>query len=440
MFRLKNNSGFSLVEMMVAAGITGILVLGGMRVIEYFTKETKRELGKMDSLSEFNLLTQDFLKFTENAGISTVYLNLPVKTKNCGKDEPCLKKLSGNTYVETAAGDIPSELRDNVCIQFYWDGNGRPESGRAYPEKAKNKDEITEIRPLDTASFQKGNELSVTWTLKDEKSPPIPLLKMRDHQVVLKFLRGEHFGLSKLNNKGKYLHSFYESEESPETVKQLTGYPFLIYNSLLNRHYTIQYAQEIISCKENASRCKSLLPKMSPSEVNNKSLSLESGADFPNKVFAIKFKEINFDTSIFKELKDRYKLPAECLASWGKGMQPQENYLFPSRAFSVSQDDSDSADLGGKDPVNVIHLSHYYTSAELSQDVRKGLMVAVPIDIVTFKVQRMGDTKRLQLVSELWHATDIKRKIKINDLKAPFVLARKLGSPELNLWYNPPKD
>ena len=436
----KNHSGYSLTEIMIAAGIIGIVSLAGMRAFQYFNKETKKELSKMDNLAEFNLLAQDFLKFAESAGISTAYLNLPVKTSGCSATEPCVRKLVNNTLVNPKAGEVPQAITQNACIQFYWDGKGSLDYQLAYPEKPNRKDEIVNIENLNLSSFQNNADIVASWTLKDEKSPPFMLLKLREKQVILKYLRGSKFEISRSSNTNNLRHAFFESDESPETVGQLKGFPFLIYNSILNNHFTIQYAKDIIPCKERASECKTLLGKISQTPATDVELSANSNSKFPDKVFAIHFENINFDKSPFREIKNNYSVPAKCLGSgWGQGKQSPGDYLFPSKAFSVAEPDSSTSDLGGIDPVNVLHLSHYYTGVNLSQDLKKGLMVALPIDIVSYKIKKTKDSKQLQLLTDQWHATENKEKVRISNLKGPLFITRKLGSPEIGLWYNPLK-
>lgn len=434
------SSGYSLTEMMIAASIIGIVALAGTRAVEYFNKQTKRELNKMDNLAEFNLLAKDFLKFAESAGISTAYLNLPIRTSGCSEDGPCIKKLVDNKLVNPDSGEIPSEVSKNACVQFYWDGKGQLDYQAAYPEKNNRKDEIVAIENLNLTSFQNNADIVASWTLKNEKSPPFTMLKLKDKQIVLKYLRGSKFEISRSNNTGNLRHAFFESDESPSEVTKLKGVPFLIYNSILNNHYTIQFASSIISCKENEGECKNLLTKISQNPGSHAELSANSSSDYPNKVFAIQFEAINFDKSPFKELIQNYALPSSCSAStWGKGKQSATEYLFPTKAFSVYEPDSAIADLGGSEAINVIHLSHYYTGVGLSQDLKKGLMVALPIDIVSYQVKRPEGKLGLQLVTNEWHATENIEKVRIANLKGPIHITRKLGTPEIGLWYNPLK-
>lgn len=435
------NRGFSLPEILIAMAILSVIVLGGMQAYNYFITQTTNEARKMDDLTEFNLLTKDLLKFSEGAGISTAFLNNPVRVSGCGTDEPCLRKLANEGFIDAPAGEIPSTIASNTCIQFYRDAKGKLEGKKAYGDKNYT-DKIYETRDIELVSNPE--ELYATWTLKDENSPPIMMMKMRETSTTLYYLRTAVTSLSRTNNASKNLqYAFFESESSVGDVKTLEGTPFLIYNSLYNSHYTIQYAEDIISCQEEFNACqklsKDISPLVPPETDDNRrdTIKTASGADYPNKVFIIKFKPIDLNADFFKDVLTRQNLPADCLTAWGEGRQPKEQYFFPSFTYSVWQEDSGAGDIGN-DALNLLHLSHYYTTRDNST-TGKGLMVAVPIDIFRYRVDKAAFSNRYSLVSELWHAAEIKQKVKISNLKGPFTMSRKIGSSELGIWYNPLK-
>lgn len=433
---LKSERGFSLTEIMIAMGIMAVVAFGGFQAYEYFVKQTKKEASKMDDLSEFNLLTKDLLKFAEGAGISTAYLNLPIKVKDCDESEPCLKKLVNESFKNLEAGEIPPILQSQTCIQFFRDANAVLDQKKAYPDKI-DKDKVFEIKDMEIETPTV--ETFATWTLKDENSPPIILMKSREGGVVMNLIRQPTVEVSIDNNINNVRYALYQSDAPLEEIMKVKEYPFLIYNSLYNNHYVIQQASDIISCGQDESGCKTLIEKISRTTLDssfNGTVAVDAG--WPSKVYAIKFDAINFSTPFFQNVLTQQKLPADCKTSWGDGKQPADNYFFPSFAYSVWQESGVGADLAGPDAVNILNLSHYYTTRGQS-NTGKGLMVALPIDIFSYKVEKQADGKTLSLVSELWHATEIKKKTKIFNLKGPFSLTRKLGSPELGIWYNPLK-
>lgn len=436
-FNVSNNKGFTLVEMVIAAGIMSVVVFGGFQAYQYFNSQTSKEAKKMDDISEFNALTKDLLQFTEGAGISTFYLNLPIKTGSCNDTEPCVRELVGEKFV-APTGSVPSTLTSNTCMQFYKDAKGKIESKPAYPGKMYM-DKLWEAKPIELALTQ---ELYATWPLKDTSSPPFMMIKNRDSSIFLRQISKRSEVSRKLvANHGGLAHSFYTSDSPKEALLKLQGYPFLTYSAIMNNQYLIQYAHEIVSCKDNSARCLNLMKKLPTTETDwtDAKLTTEFEATYPDKVYAIEFKPIDFNQPFFKEILDRQALSNDCLSSWGDGKQPVSGSFFPSSTLSVSGAITDapiSYDIT-EVPQNQLYLNKY--AYERMANQKNGAWVALPIDIITFRVEQEGAQAPLQLISQMWHHTEIKKKTKIHNLKAPFTLTRKLGSPEMGIWYNPIK-
>jgi prepilin-type N-terminal cleavage/methylation domain-containing protein len=429
-----NSKGFTLVEMMIATGIMTIVVFGGFQAYQYFNSQTIKEAKKMDDLSEFNALTKDLVSFTEGGGISTFYLNQPVKTKNCNDTEPCVRQLVGQNFVAPTSA-LPNGLTGNDCMQFYSDAGGKLEGKKAYPGKITVGEKIWKPKVLELSDAQ---ELYATWILKDETSPPFLMAKTRDASVFLRLLRGPQSTIERISSHGGLQHAFFDSDATKEAVTGLVGYPFLIYNALYNNQYNIQYAQEIISCTDHRSDCIALMQKVqNMAGLNDVAISNITGAIFPDQVFAVLFRPIDFQVPFFKNIVDRQQLPSTCLSSWGNGIQSSSDYFFPTKALSVSLDPDETNSELGTNPLNLFYLSKYATKRDMP--VVKGIFVAMPIDIVTYKVEAGASSGVNQLVSELWHHTEIKKKTKIHKLTSPFTVVRKLGSPEMGMWYNPIK-
>jgi prepilin-type N-terminal cleavage/methylation domain-containing protein len=437
-----NEKGFTIVEMMIAAAIMVVVVLGGIAAYNHFRSQTVVEISKMDDISQFNLLTKDLITFSEGAGISTFYLNMPIKTTSCTDDLPCVRQLDNKTFVNPT-GSMPPELSGKDCIQFYKDAEGKLESKMAYPGKPALKDKIWDNPEIDLASMTR--ELYATWVLKDPASPPFLMMKTRDSSVYLSLLRTK-LQKSRQENQASnnVLYAAFESDSDVDVIKNLKGYPFLIYNSTFISHYTIQFAEDIIDCKNNLEVCKDYTKKIGAvvgldlntlNNTNATNFGPFIGASSTDKVYFIKFSPIDFSQPFFQNIYTGNDLPSDCQTSWGEGLQPSSQYLFPTKALSVSEVSEEISDLKPA-PINVLHLNHHYGDKPSGQ-IEKGIMVALPIDIITFKIEQASENDPKNLVTELWHHTEIKKKTKIYNLKSPFILTRKLGSQELGIWYNP---
>jgi prepilin-type N-terminal cleavage/methylation domain-containing protein len=450
--KMLSQKGFSLTEIMVATGLMGLVTLGAFQTYNYFNKETHKEILKMGDLTEFNQLTRDLLKFSEGAGVSTVYLNLPYKTKNCdaNKGEPCLMILKDGKFVPADSSEVPDTITKKTCAQFFKESAGTLSGRRAYSGKGST-DTLMELEDMQVR-LPSDKELMATWPLIDEKSTPFLLMKMREGGMYMNMLKKptEISRSSNMSNR-KVPYSFFEYEVSPDdpklsinNVKKMQGYPFLIYNSFLPAHFTVQYAHDIISCRERRSDCLAIIGQINPSvssDATDESLTNDFSTKFPDNVFAIEYRPLDFEKPFFSKIIENQRLPSECYSVWDPLKQDPKNYFFPSAAYSVYQlNPSSISDLAGSEPLNVLHLNHYYTGVNLTgmgTAINKGVMVALPLDIISYKVEKNANGKDLSLVSELWHATEIKKKTKIEKLKGPFMMTRKLGSSELGLWYNP---
>jgi hypothetical protein len=205
----------------------------------------------------------------------------------------------------------------------------------------------------------------------------------------------------------------------------LINHPFLIYNSVYNNHFTIQYAEDIVSCELKKDECDDFIKNIKTDPMN----------DY-KEIYAVKFSSLDLQHDFFSRTSTLQNLSKNChLKSWGNGKQTDEEYFFPTKAYSIFQN-GDSGDLAGSEDLNVLHLSHYYTSIGMNKN-GAGLLAAVPIDIIRYMVEESEDGKIKKLVAQLWHPVETLKKTKISKLNGPFVVTRKLGSSELGLWYNP---
>ena len=476
-------------EVMVAGGILSLVLLSAGGAYRFFNKETKKEFQKMDKISEFNQLTRDLMKFTEGAGISTAYLNFPVRIRGCTFDsagfpkEPCVAKVVDGKLVAPSESDFPDQWKGAACTQFFKDGRGSLVQRRAYPGKARN--DLLNIIEDKQVKSNPSVELVAAWPMIDENSAPFLMLKQKDNAQYFTMLKGPPSEISKITDlavnggEGKQ-YSFFEvkvddansaveTENINKVISSSLNVPFLIYNAFFTNHYTIQYVADIKSCRDNYSFCQKELKDISRTTgsdfsrtglSNDAALSLDLATNYPKNVFAVKFKAIELHEGsnvtdpyfrpIFKDpATGVQRLPSDCLSAWDINKQGVAEYFFPSKSYSISSTDAVSSDITGSDPLNILYLSHYYTSvglAGISSATAKGVMVAVPIDIITYRVLLKGNantsTAVRNLIARRWYppgTTPLKDALRIQHLQNPFVVTRRIGTPEMGIWYNPVK-
>lgn len=446
---MKNQKGFTLVEIVVAVGIMGIVTYAGVSAYQYFMGQSKKELKKLDNISEFTLFAKDVAKLAEGAGISTYYLNFPI-TKSCGQASqgsiattPCLQTLdSKEVFHPITSTDLPSNLNNpnNLCIQFYRDAFGSLKRKKAFPGDNSRKEDLLHNEAF-TYDFDKS--VYATWPLVDESSKPFVVMKRRSDGLVLRTMDAP---FSASNPSSQY--AFFKAQ-GELNISQLEGYPFLIYGSLFVDQFMIHVAEDIVSCHENRAFCDS------QAQTYNSCMKLAGGPalNCPNpalapviateNLYAIKFRPLNeVKRNQFFNGLSLNTLPANCSESWDNVRQANF-YLFPTSTMSI-QPPLDGGATGWDDShitsfMNVKGQAHFYGFWNTSE-IDEGLMTAVPIDIVSYYIAISGTAPNLQkdLMAKIYSEIQaVNPREKIRNLKAPFYFARKLGTQELSIWYNP---
>lgn len=449
------SSGVSMTELMISMGILAALALGGMTAYDFFTKGSKSELDKLGDVGEFTNVAKDLLKFAEGAGVSTAYLNLPVLTKNCVDNLPCIRKLQGaDTFIVPPETDLPERIKALTCTQFYKEGQGSLVRRAAFPSLGLP-DVLTQVNDMEVR-IDPSIELYTHWPLATPSSPPLLMMKTKEGGVYLSMYKKPAVEHSRKANEARsqpLKHAFFESDSPPDKVLAMKGEAFLIFNTVYPSHFAIQYAEDILDCTTNPAVCLTEVNKAMTTDLTDLNTALDPQTGF--RMYAVrlspidqkgdaekKYVEGGTTFGFFSRIREAMTLPSECPSTWSvDNEQDKDEFFFPTRVFSVSNPgevDSDLAD--STKPLNVLHLNHYYGSdkmAGVSGTMDRGLIVALPIEISTYSIEQVEGAKGLDLVMHTWHSTDIKRKVSIRDIKGPFTVTRKVGSSEVGIWYNP---
>lgn len=429
-----NQQGHSLAELVIASAISLGVALGGYHAYTYFNNQTKTELTKLSDVQQFNALTKDMLRFAESAGISTLYLNLPVAAKSCEDNRPCLRALSEAGAWENPT-NVPGVVQSETCLQFFRDSLGKPINKHAYPP--------TDSKPLSEELqgmfrnynvITKTGETYFTWPLKDENSVPFLLMKVRDIGAHFKLVGTPKFQFDRANLRPGSTTSVFESPLSPDQAKKFVGYPFVLYGSKNQGQFGIYVAHEIVPCRDDKLNCATILN-------NNMYNGGYVEADITNEMFVLDIRPIDMEKPFFAEIYSRLNHGSDCTFSWG-GTQASSNYLFPNGLLSIYNSVNSAANINA-DSSKYYHPMLYNKHASIEAAIHDlgspSYAYALPIDLIRYSVDKVGTTAgqtRYSLISQLWHLTDTKKLIKISHLKAPLWFSRKLGSSELGIWYN----
>lgn len=443
----RQEQGYGLTEIMVAMGISALVLLLGTQAYQYFTDQTKVELSKLDDVQQFNLLTKDMLGFSESAGLSTLYFNLPVKIKDCAPDTPCLNTLNDDgSFSGVAEANLPDALRSQTCAQFFRDSFGVPVNKRAYTNSLEM---VASFR--DYNANLAGRDLYFTWPMKDENSAPFTLLKLRDVSMFLT-LAPMQFGREHLFTSGAdRFKAVFKTTMPTEQIQKFQGYPFLFYGSKYQGHFGFYAARSVLTCKGQHQACLDAFTQ----GVYNPATNAPPGtpfalSDFTDDTVVMGLEKINMGGSdsgagpadFFGDLYARLNLPDDCQYSWG-GTQNKAQWLFPSGMLSIFNPVDANKDVNA-DATGYYNLQLYNkhatieTAASNTDPGKAPYGYLVPVDIIRYSVESAGVTNQHKaLVARLWHLTEVKKLTKITHLKSPLYFTRKMGSSEFGIQYNP---
>lgn len=463
--QLLNEDGYTLAEIMVAAAITGLVTVLGLQAYNFLNKETKGKVAELNKIQEFNLLTKDMLSFSESAGLSTLYLNVPVRIKNCEEGKPCLRQLKqvteesceeGTTcptvekWITVPESKLPKQIKNQECAQFYRNSFGRLENKKAFPETEGSTEAISSFQNFNFTSTSE--EFHLTWPLEDETSAPIVLLKVRNISHFLSLNPGMSFSRDSLksttSSDDNFRAAVFDSSMSPEEMSLYEGYPVLFYGSQDQSHFAFYYISSIKSCKgEEREQClREIANKIYAPTSSEGTLPVTITSKITDSSYVIGLRPIDMETPYFQEVYSSLNVPtgtgpSGCEYSWG-GTQDKSNYLFPNGRLSlfdpiVAVSDANPDSGGYYNPTLYNKYAAYEMPGSNSRDPYGQL---IPVDFIRYSVEKTvigPDKQRLDLVANLWHATKMKKQIKISKLDAPFYFTRKLGTSEIGIEYSP---
>ena len=442
--------GYTMVEISIATAILGILVMVGIQAYLYFNKGTQQKVAELSTIQQFNLLTKDMLGFSESAGLSTIYLNMPVRIQSCEAGRPCLRQRAmvgtEEQWVDVATNEIPQIVRDEQCLQFYRDSHGKPLFKPAFPGATGSSEEISTFRDFNYTPGDK--ELALTWPMIDKNSAPFLLMKVRNVADFFSLNAGLSFSRDSLHSNfsdsSEFRAAVFDSSMSAEQAQQYVGYPMLFYGSQYQSHFGLYSATSIISCREDRDKCLQEIEAKIYKNPSGTGLPVSISSRITQNSFVISLRPIDQSASFFSEIYDRVNVPAGtsasgCQHAWGN-KQDAAQYIFPNGLLSIYNSAVPASDVN-TDSHNYYNPSSYnkYAAYEMANSSNQDPFAQlIPIDLIRYSIEPSArSNKGLDLVAQLWHATEVKKLLKISNLSAPFYFTRKLGSSEFGIEYSP---
>lgn len=334
--RLARANGFSMMELMVAVGLLGIIILFVSQFSTNFSKN-RNDVQKFVEQSSFGAYGPRFTKIAETADLSSLFLRLPISASCSSLGAPCLQKIdptTGEVFSFSSAG-LPK------YFEFYRDKEAAFVQTKANSQKnIVNFDAYFLLNKnlMDTTMNAVVSQASVVWPLTSPSSPEFPILTRSASDVSFSFVGASASTSAKY---GKYVLANYIAGNTGN-LTNLLGSPVIIYNPYYPQQYVIEYLSEIVSCKANISRCKETFAdnKTAAASINHNSVML-----------ILKEIEANQYGSFAPNLKDYSPLSLTATGDW--------NYLFPTKTPNLKAATANSSsDLSA--PLAIARWAHFY--------------------------------------------------------------------------------
>lgn len=331
--RLARANGFSIVELMVAVGLLGIVSLFVAEFGFNFSKNTGniQKFVEQSSLGSFGVRV---VKLAETADLSSLFIHLPVSAYCSSLSLPCLQKIDPTTS-ETSAF-TSSFLPKN--FEFYRDTEGVFATMKASSQTNNatfDANFFINKNLTDTAMTATVNQASVVWPLVNTSSPEFPVFTRSASDISFSFVS---VTASSSSSADAYVLTTYIAGKSG-SLSDLLGVPVVIYNPYYPQHYVVQYLSEIIACRDDIASCKKRFPAQTTLINDN--------------YVMIKLKEITATqyTNFAPNLKNYATFSSTTSGDW--------SYLFPTKTPNLKASTAaGSADLSY--PLSIAKWAHFY--------------------------------------------------------------------------------
>lgn len=248
------NSGFSLVETLVALAVFAVVTGLVMQYTKVFFQE-KEVLRAYIEKSNVTSFGTRFISMAVSADLGTLFLHLPIPTVCVSDRLPCIQSVNRETGELTPLvnPDLPE------TIEFYKDSSGELENhlaSSAAPSAVFDATyEVNKRLPGSLSGL--ANQASVTWPLNDKNSLEFPVLSRFNSSVVFRFVA---ITASSKATPGEFILTTFNGTSGD--LDRLLGMPLIIYNVYSPQQYIVRWLREFVSCADKMSQCQKHFPKI----------------------------------------------------------------------------------------------------------------------------------------------------------------------------------
>lgn len=407
----KSRKGYTIVELIVAALISGLILTGifsaflVLRKSGTILEESVRQ--GIDARSFGNR----FIKVLNLASPSLGFLHLPISAKEkCLDTEPCIRAFDAGTgeFINYAKPSIFNKIYPSGNAEFFRDDVGYLDDTLA-PGFSSNNGEakLTYSVPADKEELPQTDRLFATWPLVDTQSPAFPLLLKTKLPYIFRFK--EATATSKPPSDWQILNA-QGSGEVERDVKKLKNHLVVIFDAGQPQKYVVQYIKQIILCSASPAFCR-----------RRKMLDhIPADGTDPKTEVAIQFSYLP-DNNFAGLLTSN--AVSEAGGVWPGGQNV--NYLFPLR---VNVFDFSDINIGATvnnqnyDSRKWIHYNH-------TRSIPSNLVV-LPVTLEFYRIEKMSSdpSKKVLMRHEISGNQSLTSSIEIMDIKGKILFERELGT------------
>jgi hypothetical protein len=332
-------NGFSMIELMIGAGLIGLIVLFVAQFGTNFSKN-RSDVQKFVEQSSFGAYGTRFTRVAETADLSSLFLHLPISTSCSSLSAPCLQKIDPIT------GETSSFSANNLPknFEFYRDTEGVFVQTKANSSKSIvsfDAYSFTNKILTNTAMTAAVNQASVVWPLTGTSSPEFPVLTRSASDVSFSFVAST---ASSAAPAGQQVLASYITGKTG-SLSDLLGSPVIVYNPYYPQQYVVQFLSEIVACKTNISLCKQKFPYVAATINDN------------HVMLVLKEIEPNQYGNFAPNLKNYSLFASTASGDW--------SYLFPTKTPNLKAITSVfSSDLAS--PLAIPKWAHFYDANAMS--------------------------------------------------------------------------
>lgn len=433
--------GFTLTEIMMAAAITVLLIMGAQVFLNKTLKRAKllENSGKTDT--SFRSFGQKLIFDLQAADTAIYFQRLPIPVSGCDsksgfiKDGPCVYETLDSPSADDPKKSIkilrPSSLISKLgsikTMDFYADRDANLVASPSTFTISKTIDNpfyiraMTSIDPRLILSFR-DHPTYTTWVLKSPSSPAFPMMirsslqddNKRQLGTVYFTVADESASSSPPTAAGRWV--ILRANQANVPVDQLVGKAIAFYNSYDPQQFLLQKINAALNCA-----------KQSCDQITN-ALGMNPKSSTPNSENFVAF-----------ELTPLPLLPvtipnASDAGSWWS--QNPNQFAFPSEYPSFFA--ADTSDFTA--PADLRKLIHYYhTLRDINNQPYRYQMIGLPVDIMLYSLESQGNDGKKRLVRQAFLDNAKPSKV-LDDIPADSVavFARKIGTKEISFYtYNP---